>query len=35
MRSVPEGAMFWLPLGGAGVVLGVIIAAVARARKGR
>ncbi|PYJ88541.1 MAG: hypothetical protein DME70_03850 [Verrucomicrobia bacterium] len=35
MRSVPEGAMFWLGLGGACVLLGVIIAATARARKGR
>ena len=35
MRSVPESAMFWLGLGAGCVLLGVIIAAAARARKGR
>jgi hypothetical protein len=35
MRSVPESAMLWLGLGGVCVVLGVIIAASARAKKGR
>ena len=35
MRSVPESAMVWLGLGGACVVLGVIIAATGRAKKGR
>jgi len=34
MRSVPDNAMFWLVLGGACVVLGVVIAAAARAKKG-
>ena len=35
MRSVPESAMLWLGIGGACVVLGIIIAATARAKKGR
>jgi protein-S-isoprenylcysteine O-methyltransferase Ste14 len=35
MRSVPESAMLWLGLGAGCVVLGVIIAAAARAKKGR
>ena len=35
MRSVPESAMLWLGIGGACIVLGVIIAAAARAKKGR
>lgn len=35
MRSVPEGAMFWLSLGGGCVILGIIIAVAARAKKGR
>jgi protein-S-isoprenylcysteine O-methyltransferase Ste14 len=35
MRSVPESAMLWLGIGGACVVLGVIIAATGRAKKGR
>jgi hypothetical protein len=35
MRSVPDGAMLWLGIGVAMVVLGGIIAAAARARKSR
>jgi hypothetical protein len=35
MRSVPDGAMLWLGIGAAMVVLGGIIAAAARARKSR
>jgi hypothetical protein len=35
MRSVPDSAMLWLAIGGACVVLGIIIATAARARKGR
>jgi hypothetical protein len=35
MRSVPEGAMLWFCIGGAGVVIGGMIAAAARAKKGR
>lgn len=35
MRSVPESAMLWFGIGGACMVLGGIIAATARARKGR
>jgi glucan phosphoethanolaminetransferase (alkaline phosphatase superfamily) len=35
MRSVPDNAMLWLVLGAGCVVLGVIIAAAARVRKGR
>lgn len=35
MRSVPGSAMIWLALGAGCVVLGVIIAAAARAKKGR
>jgi protein-S-isoprenylcysteine O-methyltransferase Ste14 len=35
MRSVPESAMLWCGVGGACVVLGVIIAATGRAKKGR
>lgn len=35
MRSVPESAMLWLAVGGASVVLGVIIALAGRARKRR
>ena len=35
MRSVPDSAMLWLGTGAACVVVGVIIAAAARARKGR
>ena len=35
MRSVPDSAMLWLGVGGACVVLGAIIAATARAKKGR
>ena len=35
MRSVPEGAMLWGSIGAACVVLGGLIAAAARARKGR
>ena len=35
MRSVPESAMLWLAVGGGFVLLGLIIAAAARARKGR
>jgi len=35
MRSVPDSTMLWLATGGACVVLGIIIAAAARAKKGR
>ena len=35
MRSVPDSAILWLGTGGACVVLGIIIAATARAKKGR
>jgi hypothetical protein len=35
MRSVPASAMLWFGLGAGGIVLGVIIAAAARMRKGR
>jgi hypothetical protein len=35
MRSVPESAMLWCAVGGSGLVLGVIIAATGRAKKGR
>ena len=35
MRSVPASAMLWFAIGGACVVLGIIIAAAARSRKGR
>jgi len=35
MRSVPDGAMLWFGIGGSFVVLGGMIAAAARARKGR
>jgi hypothetical protein len=35
MRSVPESAMLWLCAGAACVVLGGIIAAAGRAKKGR
>jgi DMSO reductase anchor subunit len=35
MRSVPDSAMLWLGIGGACVVVGIIIAATARAKKGR
>jgi hypothetical protein len=35
MRSVPDGAMLWFGIGGGFVVLGGMIAAAARARKGR
>ena len=35
MRAVPESSMLWLTVGAGCVVLGVIIAAGARARKGR
>jgi hypothetical protein len=35
MRSVPDSAMLWLGLGGGCVVLGILIAAAARAKKGR
>jgi hypothetical protein len=35
MRSVPESAMLWCGVGGTCVVLGVIIAAGGRAKKGR
>jgi hypothetical protein len=35
MRSVPDGAMLWLGVGAAMVVLGGIIAAAARVRKNR
>jgi hypothetical protein len=35
MRSVPESAVLWLCAGGACVILGGIIAAAGRAKKGR
>jgi hypothetical protein len=35
MRSVPDSAMLWLGTGGACVVVGIIIAAAARAKKSR
>ena len=35
MRSVPEGAILGFSVGGGGILLGVIIAAAARARKAR
>jgi hypothetical protein len=35
MRAVPESAMLWLGLGAGCIVLGVIIAAAARAKKRR
>jgi hypothetical protein len=35
MRAVPESAMLWLGVGAGCVVLGVLIAAAARARRGR
>ena len=35
MRSVPSSAALWLGLGAAMVVLGIIIAAAARSRRGR
>jgi hypothetical protein len=35
MRSVPENAMLWFGIGAGLVVVGVIIAAAARAKKGR
>jgi hypothetical protein len=35
MRSVPDNAMLWFVLGAGCVVLGAIIAAAARVRKGR
>jgi hypothetical protein len=35
MRSVPQGAILWCGIGGACVVVGVVIAAAARVRKGR
>jgi hypothetical protein len=35
MRAVPESATLWLAVGAGCVVLGVIIAAAARSRKGR
>jgi hypothetical protein len=35
MRSVPESAMVWCGIGAGCVVLGGMIAAAARARKGR
>jgi hypothetical protein len=35
MRSVPQGAMFWFVVGATCVVLGGLIAATARAKKGR
>jgi glucan phosphoethanolaminetransferase (alkaline phosphatase superfamily) len=35
MRSVPDNAMLWFIVGAACVVLGVIIAAASRVRKGR
>ena len=33
MRSVPDSAILWLATGGSCVVLGIIIAAAARAKK--
>jgi uncharacterized membrane protein YedE/YeeE len=35
MRSVPDGAMLWLGIGAVGVVIGGMIAAAARLKKGR
>jgi hypothetical protein len=35
MRSVPDGAMLWFGIGAACVVVGGMIAAAARAKKGR
>ena len=35
MRAVPASAMLWFGVGGACVVLGLIIAAAARSRRGR
>jgi len=35
MRSVPESAMLWLGIGAGCVVIGAIIAAAGRARKGQ
>jgi hypothetical protein len=35
MRSVPEGAMLWFGIGAGCVVVGGMIAAAARAKKGR
>jgi hypothetical protein len=35
MRSVPEGAILWGSVGAACVVLGILIAAAARVKKGR
>ena len=35
MRSVPDSAILWLGVGGVCVVLGVVIAAAGRAKKGR
>ena len=35
MRAVPSWASVWLCLGGAMVVLGIIVAAASRARRGR
>lgn len=35
MRSVPDNAKLWFVLGAGCVVLGVIVAAAARVRKGR
>jgi hypothetical protein len=35
MRSVPESALLWFGVGGACVVLGVILGVAARAKKGR
>jgi hypothetical protein len=35
MRSVPESAMVWLAIGAGCVVIGGIIAAAGRAKKGR
>jgi len=35
MRSVPDSAMIWLGLGAGCVILGLVVTAAARARKGR
>ena len=35
MRSVPDGAILWLGIGAAMVVLGLLIAAAARVKKSR
>jgi len=35
MRSVPDGAMLWVGIGAGCVVVGGMIAAAARAKKGR